>query len=219
MNNSPTNFHTGNAEKNFFFWVEPLNFTSFHNLSRIGYAFSNPILPNATNPEDNLLFIPNPNYNAGVTPYHSNIVRRIRAEYWLEINRPKYYPSRTQALFLFDSEILANSYKDLHLSHVGKRVLIKGVTEGSYHYSIHDSGWFDFLCEDASIDQLTINNCTNSYWEGVKITDPKVNITLCGNTWSQAPTMETLFYGKLKICEQSKSTLRQIFSNKNNKAC
>ena len=204
------NLFNGNIEKEFYLWVDPKNFMTFNNLSLIGHAFSNPIPSESNNPEDNLLFIPNPKYKAGITPYHNNIAKRIRAEYALEIYRPKQYPSRTQALFLCNSIEDANKYEELHKSHTNDRTLVNGYSTGNYIYSIHDSGWFDFLCTDGSFgDEETIKNCVRAYWNGITIVERQLQ--LYGNPWSQPPTMEVLFYGNLKITEKSKSELREKF--------
>lgn len=205
------NFYKGSDTRDFYFWVDPKNFISFHNIAVIG-QISNPPLSQANNQNENLLFIPNPNYkHSFVTPYHNNITKRIRAEYSLEIGRPLNYPSRMQALYLLDSKQDAEVYKQIHMSHVNDRVLIVGKTVGEYIYSIHDSGWFDYLCLDANFDSNTVKNCVDVYWEGFNIVDFSGKISLYGHAWSQPPTRECLFLGNIQILEDSKLELCNRF--------
>ncbi|MFO8827599.1 hypothetical protein SC657_08615 [Legionella pneumophila] len=195
-------------EQEFFFWVDPKNAIIFNNICNSGCVSSNPE-NSSNNPEENLLFVPNPKYKGFITPYQNNIVKRIRAEYWLETFRPSNYPSRLQALYLFISEQDAMEYNKIHMSHTKDRELIKGISSKSCLYSIHDSGWFDFLCKDVSLDEETARNSAIQYWSGMKICDSQVY--LYGNSWSQTPTMEVLFYGILNISEPDKEKISQLF--------
>lgn len=205
-----TNLFNNTPSKEFFVWVNPTNYTTFHNIHVTGQINSNPVPTGSASVEDNLLFIPNPKYKAGfVSPYHSNIVRRMRAEYWLEIYRPENYPARIHALFVCNTKDDAIEYDRIHPGHTKGRILIKGTPLGDSLYSIHDSGWFDFLCKDASIDEDTIKRCALAYWGGVKIIECKLQ--LYGNPWSQPPTMEVLFYGQLKVSEEHKIEIRDHF--------
>jgi hypothetical protein len=202
-----TNLYRNNFDKDFFFWVNPKNHIIFTNISLIGFAFSNPVP--VSNPEENLLFIPNPKFTGFITPYQNNIAKRMRAEYWLEIFRPPEYPSRPNALFICNTEEDAIEYSSVHRDHTNGRVLISGVPDGENLYSIHDSGWFDFLCKDASLDVETAQLCAIEYWLGSKVCD--CELELYGNPWTQRPTMEVLFYGKLKITDVHREIISEIF--------
>lgn len=203
------NLFSGHPEKEFFFWVNPKNYMTFHNIHITGHMCSNPIPETGTSAEDNLLFIPNPKYKGSITPYQNNIVKRIRAEYFLEFYRPKHYPARTHALFICNSKDEAVKYSEIHPDHTKGRVLIKGSPTGGNLFSIHDSGWFDFLCKDASIDEETAKQCSLAYWSGAMVSD--CQLQLYGNPWTQPATMEVLFYGQIKISEEHKKEIHDLF--------
>lgn len=211
------NLFYNTPNKEFFVWVNPASYTVFHNIHVTGQINSNPTPTGNASVEDNLLFIPNPKYKAGfVSPYHNNIIRRMRAEYWLEIYRPQHYPARMHALFACNTKDDAIEYDRIHPDHTKGRILIKGTALDNSLYSIHDSGWFDFLCKDASIDENTIEQCARAYWNGAKIIE--CELQLCGNPWSQPPTMEVLFYGQVKISEEDKTAVGDHFRKAYDKA-
>lgn len=185
----------GNTEKKFYAWVHPKDFLASWNMGIIGKISSLPP-ENANTFEDNLLFIPNPKYQGDISPYHNNVSRKYRTEYNLEINRPEQYPSRMQSFFAFDSHERAIKYKQVHKPHVEGRILINAHTYGDYQYSIHDSGWFDFLCMDMACNDMMVTQSTAAYWKGLPV------------QWSQPPTWEVLFYGRLNISEDSKQILK-----------
>jgi hypothetical protein len=187
-----------NAKKEFHIWVDPKGFVTYWNMGIRGKIDCFPP-ENTSSFEDNLLFIPNPKFKGEITPYHNNVSRKFRTEYNLEIHRPELYPSRTQALFACDSYENAKQYEKFHPAHVEGRILINGHTAGDYHYSIHDSGWFDFLCKDMNFDDTIITQSVNTYWKGLPVPG------------SQPPTWEVLFYGTLQISENSKAELQQKF--------
>jgi hypothetical protein len=198
------NLFTGNGStpKQFCVYAKPSDLMAFHNIQVMGHLSSVLEELNTASTQNNLMFIPNPDYKSDVTPYHNNIARKLRTEYNFEQHRPPFYPSRTQALFLFDSEKSAEVYKLIHPDHIKDRLLVHGVTEGDYIYSIHDSGWFDFLCQNAGFDDHTINNNLSAYWAGINVN--QCELQLYGHPWTQAPTHEVLFYGRLKILEESR---------------
>lgn len=196
-------------EEKFYLWINPKNYIIFHNVHFTGLITSNPMLSEQSTKEDNLLFIPNPNYKNFITPYQNNIIKRIRAEYWLEFYRPPEYPSRLQALYIFNSECDAKQYKEFHPDHVKGRILISGSAINNYLYSIHDSGWFDYLCKDASIDNETIRYCATEYWKGTEV--EHAQLTIYGHYWSQKPTLEVLYYGSLKITDKDKKKILREF--------
>lgn len=87
------------------------------------------------------MFIPNPDLQGDITPYQLNIMREYRAEYNLELGSENgfiSYPSRLNAIYLFESSSEAHRYKDSHLEQVGNRILkkVKSVTSHKLHDSI-----------------------------------------------------------------------------------
>ena len=98
-------------------------------------------------------------------------------EYDLERCRYERYrdlPSRLFALFLFESRTEASRYYAQHPTHVGRRILKRGLTTGSCIYSIHDSARIDFLRLGHSMDADTFNYCWRGYWSGARINAPGV---------------------------------------------
>ena len=75
------------------------------------------------------MFTPNPDFEGDITPFQHGIMREYMAEYNLEKGREfhnfKSYPSRLNAIYLFDSEEEANKYKVRHTNHVDGRILKK----------------------------------------------------------------------------------------------
>lgn len=202
------NLFINKNEGEFYVWIDAKNPIIFHNIVLTGHICSvqNPAMDNL---EDNLLFIPNPKYKGSISPYHNNIVRKLRTEYILEDYRPKQYPSRMHALYLCQTKEEAEEYKNIHPKHVEGRILISGTANSNNHYSLHDSGWFDFLCKDTIIDQQLSIDCARHYWAGIKIVEVKLNVY--GSPWSQPPTMEVLYYGGLKISEESIAKVKEHY--------
>ncbi|MFA6058599.1 MAG: hypothetical protein WC756_10410 [Taibaiella sp.] len=203
------NLFRGNTEKKLYAWIDPTNWFIAHNIGMYGHLSCTPPAENNT-AEENLLFIPNPKYKGGVTPYHNNVAKKIRTEYTFEFYRPPLYPSRTQAFYALYSLEHAEQYKRFHEAHVKDRILISGIPVGECHYSIHDSGWFDFLCKDANFDDHTITQSAESYWKGLSVS--QCELKLYGHPWSQPETWEILFYGTLKISESSKNEVKELFN-------
>lgn len=150
------------------------------------------------------MFIPNPNFEGFISPFQMNISTEYMVEYNLEKHREIYfnsYPSRVEAIYLFDSEEEANKYHEMHLDHVGGRILKKVKTNGSYIYSKHDSSWIDFLRLPHSIDNENIYNISNLYWGGEKVSDTRLESM--GKEWTQDSIFEILFMGRVDFYDRS----------------
>lgn len=150
--------------------------------------------------EDSFMFLPNPKFKGMISPFHSNMLRNYIADYNLELTRRakfKDYPSRLQAIFLLDSEEAAYQYSENNPEHVKNRTLVKGVTDGVYLYSLHDSVWIDFLRLPHGTDQQTINSVTEGYWSG-EIAE-NCSLESCGKKWTKKPAFEVLFVGRLNF--------------------
>ena len=188
------NLIISDQQKSFWVWVDPDDFLVKHNIGMIGKISS---LPN----NDNLMFLPNPNYNAPViSPFHNNIINFFRVEYNLEIFRKDNcndYPSRLNAIFLFDSDDEAYKYYNKHKDHVGNRELKKCISVGHYIYSKHDSSWINFFRMKHGISVDVAWEISNLYWSGVTVkeNEPKS----CGFIWSEEPVFEILFIGTLEF--------------------
>jgi len=181
------------SPKNFWVWINPNDFLVKHNIGLLGKITT---IHNQN--DETLMFIPNPNFNSFVSPFQNNIVINYIAEYNLEIiRRNKYldYPSRLEAIFLFESEEEANKYSRRHFDHVGDRILKKCKSDGVCFFSKHDSSWINFLRIKHSMDNETIDNICDSYWSGELVID--ANLISTGEKWSQEPIIETLFFGSL----------------------
>lgn len=202
MLNNLTNSCTSKA---FYLWVDPGDPLVKNNIGGCGYAGSNAVMPESNKIEDSFLFIPNQKpINCSITPYQNNIIKRLLAEYRLETYRTENYPSRMHAIFLIESEADAIKYQQLHEDHVKNRILIKGMTTGSYIYSKHDSGWFDYLCLNPCLGEEGIEQFANCYWNGVCV---NAFASLCipfNQPWTQEPSMEILFYGTLQFSDEEK---------------
>jgi hypothetical protein len=192
------NLFKDSKSREFYVWIDPNNFMVQHNIKFTDSLFSMPINSLSNNPEGNLTFIPNPDYDGGfISPFQNNITCNIRSEYNLEINRLVNYPSRLNAVFLLDSKEEANLYKERHFNHVGNRILKKCVTEGEYIFSTHDSSWVDFLRLPHAIEPDSITLICEGYWFGTSASD--CPLKSFGEPWSQERITEILFCGILKF--------------------
>src|SRR5690606_14174351 len=84
-----------------------------------------------SNKEDNLMFLPNPNFSGYISPFQENLLKRYQAEYLLEIMRKesyKKYPSSMNATFPFANEKNALKYRENHSAHLGSRDLRRAKT-------------------------------------------------------------------------------------------
>ena len=184
----------------FFVWINPKDSFIQHQVGIVGSFAS----AQFADPKTALMFIPNPNFKSGITPFQNNLLRDYMAEYNLEVDRLKWflkYPSRLHSIFLFDSEIEANNYAIKHPEHVGDRKLKKVKTVGSYTYSKHDSSWVNFLRLPHGIDVGSINDISKSYWAGIKVEERELKSF--GKPWTESPVMEILFLGRVDFYDKS----------------
>jgi len=150
------------------------------------------------------MFIPNPEFESDITPFQFGIMREYMAEYNLELGREGYfpsYPSRLNAIYLFESEDEAKKYKNRHLSHVGDRILKKVRSVTPCVYSVHDCSWVDFLRLTHSVDQDSVDNVCKAYWSGKRVQE--FELTSMGKSWSQDAIFEVLFLGRIKFYDRN----------------
>jgi hypothetical protein len=195
-----TNLFCGEDQRDFYVWVDPSNWLIRHQIQETGSFFS-------VHPEDReeaLMFIPNPKFRGGVSPFQNNLLQQYIAEYQLEVARqtccPKY-PCRLQAIFLFESEEEADKYRERHFSHVGNRVLKRVKTVGYYCYSLHDSSWIDFLRLSGWNDLQTLDNVCKAYWGGHLVKSS--HLQSLGKVWTEEPIIEVLYLGTVEFYERS----------------
>jgi hypothetical protein len=186
-------------QREFFVWVNPDDFMAKHNIGVVGGIGQEPP-PQDFSPKD-LLFIHNPNHKVGfVAPFHRGVIQDYGIEYDLERFRYENHrelPSRLFALYLFENRAEASKYHAQHPAHVGRRVLKRGITEGPYIYTVHDSAWIDFLRLPHSIDADTFNFCWRGYWSGARMEGHE--FTSMGRPWKPISIMEALFYGRINF--------------------
>lgn len=202
---------TNTDSVDFWVWIHSQNSHVRHNISFTGRFFSGGLIPDPKN--SNLMFIPNPDFEGFITPFQSGITHQYMAEYNLEKGREFYnftnYPSRLNAIYLFDSEEEAHKYKARHLKHVDGRILKKAKAVAPYVYSKHDSGWVDFLRLPHSIEAETGSFISKAYWSGINVQD--CQLTSCGQPWSQKPIIEILFIGQIEFYDKNLESDSQTF--------
>jgi hypothetical protein len=185
----------GSVAKNFYVWVNPNDFVANNNSKENQSFFSVP------SGNENLMFIPNSNFKGGfVSPFQVNLLGNYLAEYNLELHRNSYfstYPSRLNAIFLFDNKKDAAKYRERNLDHVGNRVLKVAKSVGNYTCSKHDSSWIDFLRLPGWKDKETIFHTCNAYWEGKLVND--CGLEHFGKRWTEDPIWEILFNGTISF--------------------
>lgn len=171
-----------------------------HNVNLIGSIQS---IPGAESIKSNtfgtLMFLPNPNFLNFVSPFQMSLLKNYNAECMLEKERVSHflsYPSRMTALFLFDSPTEAQVYGD-QKKYEGRRELKTAHSVGDYMYSKHDMTWVDFLREEQSLDQQTINSIAKAYWTGEKTSSH--TLLSCGQPWVRTPIMECLYNGRIEF--------------------
>jgi hypothetical protein len=197
-----SNLFTCAEPKDFWVWVNPQNWLVRHQIQVVGSFFSGGLLP--AQGKSNLMFIPNPDFEGDVTPFQHGVMREYMAEYNLEMGRVFHkfdaYPSRLNAIYLFESEDEAHKYKVRHLAHVSDRVLKKGYSATECIYSVHDSSWVDFLRLSHMIEPKSINSISQSYWRGLKVEETQLESL--GEPWTKTPIMEVLFIGRLNFYDR-----------------
>lgn len=127
------------------------------------------------------------------------------AEYNLEMGRTFYkftdYPSRLNAIYLFDQEEEAHKYKERHMTHVGDRILKKARSVTPCVYSKHDSSWVDFVRLPHSTDPETTSFISKAYWSGATVEGCRLESM--GKRWSQPPIIEVLFLGRIEFYDRN----------------
>lgn len=193
------NLFTSTVPVDFWVWVNPTNWLVRHQIRVIGGFFSGGLV--SGNKKSNLMFLPNPDFDGDITPFQHGVMREYMAEYNLEMGREFYkfkqYPSRLNAVYLFDSEDEAHKYKERHLAHVGDRILKKGRSVTPCVYSKHDSSWVDFLRISHSVDAESISYVSKAYWSGVHV--ESCELMSMGQPWTQKPIIEVLFLGRIEF--------------------
>ena len=186
----------------FWVWVNPQNWLVRHQIAVVGGFFSGGLA--AGEKRSNLMFLPNPDFGGDITPFQHGVMREYMAEYNLEMGREHYnfgqYPSRLNAIYLFDNEAEAHKYKARHPAHVDRRVLKKGKSVTPCVYSKHDSSWVDFLRLTHSVDPESISYVSKAYWSGVNVKE--CQLMSMGQAWSQDPIIEILFLGRLQFYDR-----------------
>lgn len=192
------NLTQGSKPREFWVWVNPEHKLAKHNLGLIGSFWGGPLEPGKDNPQS-LMFLPNSQFIGNViSPFHLGVINDYRIEYHLEFIRYQNFascPSRFFSLFLLDNVFDAHRYYELHLHHVGDRVLKRGVTTDDFKYSVHDATFIDFLRLPHGLDQTTMNTVADAYWRGASSED--CALSSMGEDWRQLPCREVLFYGRL----------------------
>lgn len=187
----------------FWVWINPKNWLVRHQIQVVGGFTSGGVVPGEK--KSNLMFLPNPEFGGDITPFQHGVMRDYMAEYNLEMGREFYnfkqYPSRLNAIYLFDSESEAHKYRQRHLSHVGDRILKKARSVTRCSYSKHDSSWVDFLRLTHSVDPESISNVSKAYWSGVNVED--CQLMSMGQSWSQTPIIESLFLGRIEFYDRA----------------
>lgn len=199
-----TNLFSSTEPVDFWVWVDPKNWLVRHQVSVVGGFTSGGLMQSKNKNKSNLMFIPNSDFVGDITPFQYGVMREYMAEYNLEMGREFYkyqnYPSRMNAIYLFDSEDEAYKYKARHMSHVGNRVLKKARAVTPYIYSKHDSSWIDFLRLTHSVDPETISYVSRAYWSGVNVSE--CQLMSMGEPWSQDPLIEILFIGRIEFYDR-----------------
>jgi len=198
-----SNLFNSTEPKDFWVWVNPSNWLVRHQISIVGGFTSGGLIPNGQ--KSNLMFIPNPDFTGDITPFQHGVMREYMAEYNLEMGREHYgfadYPSRLNAIYLFDEEQEALKYKERHMTHVGDRILKKVRSVTPCVYSKHDSSWVDFLRLPHSTDPATISFISKAYWTGVSV--ETCQLESMGQPWSQSPIIEVLFLGRIEFYDRT----------------
>ena len=181
-------------KKGFYVWIDPAHFLARYHITTLG------LFSSQESKSDNLMFVPNSDFNQFISPFQYNLLNNYLAEYNLELARRSYfsqYPSRLDAIFLFETKEEAINYGRKHREHVFSRILKKVVSDGLYKFSKHDLSWIDFLNLGLSNDSDTLDNVSRSYWSGERVCDCK--LLARGVSWTQKPILEILYIGTIKF--------------------
>jgi hypothetical protein len=190
----------GSETRDFWVWVDPRDRLARHNIQFTGAFVSPPVEQGFSA----LMLLPNPNFNKFVGAFQNNLVRDYLAEYNLELAREAHFPnfpSRLLSIFLLESESAAETYRSSHPEHVSDRLLKRVHAVGRHVYSVHDSGWVDFLRVGGSMDSQTLQAVTEAYWSGRTVTD--CELSSMGQPWTGARVPEVLFMGCVKFYDRT----------------
>ncbi len=191
------NLFMGVKERDFYVLVDPDSVVAVHNMKNGCYFSVHP-----QSGSDNLMFITNPKCKSFVSPFQSNLIRKYLAEYNFEIGRRQYfpdYPSRLEAVFLFETEQEAHKYISRYKEQVSNRILKKVRTNGQYCYSLHDSSWVDFFRLEGWKDDDTMDAVCKAYWSGQKVESQRLESM--GKVWSEEAIIEVLYNGRVDFYE------------------
>lgn len=179
-----------------YLWVNPKDFIANWNLNKIGSLTS---MPDASD-GDNLMFVPNLKFSGFVSPFQANLLWSYEAEYNLELQRRRsfpQYPSRLDAVFLFQARAEAIKYSERNKEHVGGRELQTVRSVGRYCFSTHDCSWVDFLRLRGWKDDETTSAVCDSYWRGETV--EQCRLLHHGQPWTESPIFEVLFLGRVDL--------------------
>jgi len=185
----------------FWVWINPDNWLVNHQIKVTGGFTSGGLFGTD---KSNLMFISNPDFRGEITPFQHGIMRDYLAEYNLELCREQFfaqYPSRLNAIYLFQSEEEAQKYSARHKWHVGDRILKKCHSVNSCTYSLHDLSWVDFLRITHSVDPHSLDNIGKAYWSGQRVENNKLETM--GEQWTRDPIIEALFIGRVEFYDRS----------------
>lgn len=201
MNQLASNLFYSKTPIDFWVWINPENWLVRNQIETIGGFTSGGLIGQK---KSNLMFIPNPEFIDDITPFQFGVMREYMAEYNLEIGRERFfpkYPSRLNAIYLFTSDSEANKYREKHMGHVGERILKRVHSVTSCIYSIHDTGWVDFLRLMHSVDPTSLDNICKAYWNGDRVQNNK--LLSFGQPWSQNVINEVLFIGRVEFYDRN----------------
>ena len=200
MPTSTPNLVASNEQRDFFVWVNPQTFLIRANVTATGQFSSAELI----DPDESLPFVRNDKFGGLVTPFLQNVTHNYGVEFNLEMTRRREfprYPCRLMAVYLLDDKAAARKYADRHPEHVGNRVLQKVKTVGGYTYSMHDSGWIDYLRIPHFWRPERVEAVCRDYWTGRQVRQYK--LTSFGKPWTAEPLVEVLYDGTVEFYDRS----------------
>lgn len=206
MRSSDLNLRSGSEERDFHVWIDPRNPVLANNV-RVGIFTSNIASHNGVDyiplstPENLLPFVENPQptqFTWSISPFVENVIHNYRVEHNFEVMRMRrfsQYPSRLQALFLFETESEAYRYRE----RVPDRILKRVKTVGDYGYSLHDLSWIDFARFSPNLDEWSA--VIGAYWIGQQTIDSQLESW--GEPWAKESITEVLFLGTVEFYDKT----------------
>src|SRR2546427_6600026 len=88
-------------KKEFYVWIDSGQFLSRYHVTTLG------LFSSQESKSDNLMFVPNPDFNYFISPFQYNLLNNYLTEYNLELGRRSnfsQYPSRLDSIFLFETK-------------------------------------------------------------------------------------------------------------------